>query len=173
AALVAAEAVAGPLHAVIAHSLGAAATTLALRRGLPLQRAVFVGPPRDPVDWTREFAGRLGISRRVMSAFKANSERRLGIRWEELDVPSAARGLRQPLLVVHDREDREVPGSNGHAVAMAWPGARLDTTRGLGHQRILRDPAVVARSVAFVADDPEPVRPASWPAPCATPGCLR
>jgi len=173
AALAATGAALGPIHGVIAHSLGAAATALALRRGLSLGRAVFLGPPRDPIDWTREFAARLGIAPHVLAALQANSERRLGFRWEELDVPAAARSLRVPLLVFHDRGDREVPWSDGHAIATAWAGARLETTRGLGHQRILRDPAVVEHAVAFVAGDTEPARPAAWLAPCPTPGCLR
>ena len=39
-------------------------------------------------------------------------------------------------------------------VAAAVPGARIELTEGLGHRRILRDPAVVTRAVAFVGDPP-------------------
>jgi len=173
AALAATASALGPLHGVVAHSLGAAATAFALQRGTPVGRAVFVGPPRDPLDWTRAFAGRLGLSADVLGRLQASSERRLGFRWEELNVPAAARELEAPLLVFHDQRDREVAWSDGHAVATAWPGARLQTTRGLGHQRILRDPEVVRHAVAFVAGDAEPPRPAAWPAACPTPGCQR
>jgi hypothetical protein len=41
----------------------------------------------------------------------------------------------------------------GAAIAAAWPGAELVTTEGLGHRRILRDPAVVARVTDFLAAD--------------------
>jgi hypothetical protein len=52
---------------------------------------------------------------------------------------------------VHDRHDKEVPYADGARVADAWPAARLHTTESLGHQRILRDPAVVAEVTRFVA----------------------
>jgi pimeloyl-ACP methyl ester carboxylesterase len=52
--------------------------------------------------------------------------------------------------VIHDRDDAEVPVANGEAIAAAWPGAQLVTTGGLGHTRIVHDPQVVARAVAFV-----------------------
>ena len=43
------------------------------------------------------------------------------------------------------------PWEQGEAIALAWPGAEMVTTNGLGHGRVLRDPAVVARVSAFVA----------------------
>jgi hypothetical protein len=36
-------------------------------------------------------------------------------------------------------------------IAAAWPGARFMKTQGLGHGRILRDPAVVEAAVAFIS----------------------
>jgi hypothetical protein len=56
-----------------------------------------------------------------------------------------------PLLLVHDRQDSETGWSDSAAIARAWPAARLVTTAGLGHRRILRDPAVVAEVAGFVA----------------------
>ena len=70
--------------------------------------------------------------------------RRSTCRASPRDLPMAA-------LVVHDREDTEVRWAEGASIAAAWPGAELLTTRGLGHRRILRDPAVVARVIAFLA----------------------
>lgn len=142
----------GPFHAVIAHSLGAAAATLALRDGLAARRVVFLGPAAVPPSWVRPFARGLGLSDAVIDRLRARSERRLGLAWEELDVTRLARGLEQPLLVIHDAHDAEVPVSDGREIAAAWRGARLVETAGLGHMRILRDPAVVAEAAAFAAD---------------------
>jgi pimeloyl-ACP methyl ester carboxylesterase len=58
-----------------------------------------------------------------------------------------------PVLLVHDRDDRETAWSGGRDLSRAWPGARLLTTSGLGHRRILSDPKVVAEAVQFVAGD--------------------
>jgi hypothetical protein len=38
----------------------------------------------------------------------------------------------------------------GRAIASAWQGAELCSTRGLGHQRILRDPDVIGTVMQFL-----------------------
>jgi pimeloyl-ACP methyl ester carboxylesterase len=145
----------GPAHAVIGHSFGAVGTAFALRAGLPVGRAVFVAPPASPTAWTSRFARELGIAPAVMRRMQVRAERRLGFGWADLELPAIGRDLDVPLLVAHDRDDPEVPWSDGAAIAAAWPGARVVTTTGLGHRRILRDPELVARVVSFVASDPD------------------
>jgi pimeloyl-ACP methyl ester carboxylesterase len=65
-------------------------------------------------------------------------------------------GRDDALLVVHDRDDREVPIEHGRRLAATWPLAELRETDGLGHRRILRDPNVVATAVAFVREGVQP-----------------
>ena len=170
----------GPARAVIAHSLGAAAVTFAVREGLGVERLVFVGAPADPLTWVERFGRRLGLSRAVMAEMRRHSEKRIQARWEDLPLVPV-RGLAQPppLLVVHDRDDREVPCADGAAIAAAWPGARFLETSGLGHRRVLRDAAVVAAVAGFLDGEDEgprrtcapggrPVWPAARPASSST-----
>ncbi len=142
----------GGLHGVVAHSLGAAATALALRDGLSVARLVFVGPAADPPSWVAPFAARFGITPAVVERLQQRSERRLGLPWSSLRVPALAPSLDAPLLVIHDEDDAEVPVQDGLEIAAAWPNARFEVTEGLGHNRPLRDPSVVARAVEFLAD---------------------
>jgi pimeloyl-ACP methyl ester carboxylesterase len=150
-ALLAVAEAAGPAYGIVAHSVGAAVSALALRRGLRAGRLVFLAPAGNPEGFTRTFATRLGLGPASLRAMRLRAERRIGVRFEELDVRVLARGQRAPLLVFHDREDEEIGWDDGAAVAEAWPGAQIVTTRGLGHHRLLKDPAVVARAVAFLA----------------------
>jgi pimeloyl-ACP methyl ester carboxylesterase len=146
------SAVAGAVgaRAAIAHSLGGFGVAWALASGLALDAAVLVAPPRGPVDFFRRFCDALALSPDVRDATRARLARRLGVAVEDVDV--ARRVGATPLLVIHDRHDREVPWSDGDAIARAWPGAALVSTSGLGHRRILRDGAVGARASAFVLD---------------------
>jgi pimeloyl-ACP methyl ester carboxylesterase len=163
----------GRIHAVVAHSMGAAATTYAMSRwaegpsgalegslaessALPCARFAFVAPPIDPREFVRAFASTVGFDEATVSRLRRRVERRFALPLESLYAPALARKLDAPLLVVHDEEDREVPLRAGQALAAAWPGARLHVTHGLGHVRILRDPGVVARIVDFVARPVEP-----------------
>ena len=154
-ALAAVVAAHGPAHAVVAHSLGATATAYAIRQGLPVGRLVLVSPMADPVPYTRAFAARLGFGERVRTRLVARLERRVGMPMSDFDVPTMAhQAATPPLLLVHDRLDAETGWSDSAAIARSWPDARLVTTTGLGHRRILRAPAVVAEVAAFVAGQP-------------------
>ena len=155
----------GPIHAVIAHSIGAAAAACALRDGLHAEAAVFLAPPADltlHADITLEA---LGFGRRARELMRERVERRLGVPWSTLDVMSFAAQMRTPLLVIHDREDAEVPWQEGAGIAQAWPGATLSTTGGLGHRRLLREREVLREAVTFVLDNLHWRRPAMAPAP--------
>jgi hypothetical protein len=63
-------------------------------------------------------------------------------------------GKRVPMLIVHDNSDREVEVHQALKIAEAHPGAELLLTDGLGHARILRDPAVVDAIAAFARREP-------------------
>jgi len=150
-ALTAVVAAHGPAAAVVAHSLGATAAAYAMRGGLAVGRAVFVAPMADPLPYTCTFAGRLGFGERVRTRLVGRIERRVGLPLSAFAVPAMAGTMATPpLLLVHDRQDAETGWSDSQAIARAWPGARLVTTTGLGHRRILRDPAVVAEVTGFV-----------------------
>jgi len=160
-ALQAVVAARGPAHAVIAHSLGAAATALAASWGLDAGHFVLLAPPADPLSWADEFGAVLGARPEVMALTRANSERRLRFSWHDLDIPAAVRRLSARALVIHDQDDEIVPFEEGAAIAGAWPGAELVPTTGLRHRGVLQDDAVVAQSVEFVADGQSGYWPAS------------
>jgi pimeloyl-ACP methyl ester carboxylesterase len=152
-ALAAVVAANGPADAVIAHSLGATVAAYALGHGLETGRMAFVAPMADPVPYTRMFAGRLGFGERTRSRLVARIERRVGTSMAAFAVPAmAGRVATPPLLLVHDRHDTETGWADSAAIARSWPGARLVSTSGLGHRRILRDPAVVAGVTGFVLE---------------------
>lgn len=140
----------GGVYGVVAHSMGGAATTFALSEGLGIERAVFISPPADPREFLAIFSAALGISDEVRARVKERVERRLGTRMEDMQATVLAPSMRMPLLVVHDRDDKEVPVHVGESVARAWPGAHLIITEGLGHQRILRAETVTNIAVSFI-----------------------
>jgi pimeloyl-ACP methyl ester carboxylesterase len=150
-----------PLAGVIAHSMGGAAVTFALNRarsrsaaeaepGAGSPRLVFIAPPIDVRDFVLGVGSELGLSERTRSALETALERRVGQRMEDMHALRLAPGMTAPLLILHDEQDRAVPIACGESLARAWPHAALKKTTGLGHNRILRDPASVAAVVAHV-----------------------
>lgn len=152
AALHAAVQAHGRPHAVIAHSMGAAAAAFALREGVRPARLVLLAPPADLHAMLRAFADQLGLGRRVRAGLERAVQRQVGLPFAAFDVPAIADAVAiPPTLIVHDRDDREVAFAQAAAIAVAWPDARLVATTGLGHRKLLRDEAVRDDVIGFVA----------------------
>ena len=141
----------GSVAAVVAHSLGGAAAALALANGkASFKKVVLVSPPSDLVGYSRRFARWYWMPEAVRKGMQAAIEERYGVRWENLEVPRVAPRLSAQALVIHDRDDRLMPWTHGAAVARHWPGAKLMSTEGLGHRRILSDERVTRAAAEFI-----------------------
>jgi pimeloyl-ACP methyl ester carboxylesterase len=141
----------GPIEAVVAHSFGAAAATLAMGElGVAAGGAVMLAPAGSPWEFVRRFAGTIGLPDARAQGMAGRVSTRVGRTPESLDPRHAASGLAVPALVLHDPADSEVPWSHGERLAAAWPGARLEPRPGTGHRRILRDRATIDTIVGFV-----------------------
>ncbi len=142
----------GPAEAVVAHSLGTIATYLTLRYGwLGTQRLVFVAPMVDAMSLFDLFQGALGFGPRTRRAFDRAVDELVGFPVADFDARVQARYVDPvPTLVLADRSDRQTPYDDAADFARSV-GADLVTTDGLGHRRILRDPAVIAQVVEFLA----------------------
>jgi pimeloyl-ACP methyl ester carboxylesterase len=140
----------GPLHAVIAHSMGSAVLAEALHVGLAAQRVVLISAPARYERYARAFAASAGLDAEGTEAMLAALRDAIGVDMREISLPRRAPHFRQPALFVHSSDDRVVPIEDSLASALAWPGARHLRVEGLGHRRILADPAVIAAVMAFV-----------------------
>lgn len=140
----------GPVHALVGHSLGGAAAAMVMaRRPQSAGRAVLIAPPASLAESTRRLARALAWPEAMRAAVQRRIEYRFGIAWSEFE---AERNIGpQPLLVIHDRGDREVPYAEGMRYANAWPAARMLETAGLGHRRVLHDPTAIGASLDFIA----------------------
>ncbi len=131
------------------------------------EKVVLVSPPADLVGYSRRFARWYWMPEAVRRAMQSAIEDRYGVLWENLEVARLAPRLSAPALVIHDRDDRMVPWTQGARVANLWPGARLMSTDGLGHGRILGNDAVTRAAADFITGRSAiaPVAAATQPAP--------
>ena len=140
----------GPFEAIVAHSMGTAATIMALDRGVKVSAVVLFGPTARPGEYIQRFTSIIGLSERAGILMQKRLGERYKLRWEDVDMPRIASSLTIPAIIFHDRDDEDAAWKDGSEIARAWPGAELVTTNGLGHRRILREPAVVARVVEWI-----------------------
>ena len=67
-----------------------------------------------------------------------------------MDVTQIVPRLTTRALVVHDRNDKEIPLEEGLAMAAAWPGATMMVTERFGHRRIMLAREVVSAVIEFL-----------------------
>ena len=140
----------GPLSAVVGHSLGGAATMLALSKGMQAERTVLIAPAADPMAAGERFGRAVGLAQSLRNHIFDEWEKRFQIPVAGLQAHVNVPFIACPALVVHDIEDKEVPWAEGERYARYWPQARLISTTGLGHHRVASEPEVIADALRFL-----------------------
>ncbi len=143
-----------PVHAVIGHSLGGAATltVLAETREFHPRRICIFGVPADMDYILESFAMMLSLRPRALESLRAQFARKFGRTAREISLEAAAPHIRIPVLVVHDEEDNVAPMAQASAITSLIPHAALLRTRGLGHSGGLRDADTIGKVVAFLSE---------------------
>ena len=145
----------GEVRAMVAHSFGAASVAglpVRLPGAMRLPRLVLLSAPVSPRAVAGRFADFLFLPNDFVERFAEYVQQATGRPADSFAVAVAGPGTRaEKVLVLHDEDDEIIPFAEGLQIAAAWPGVELHATRGLGHNRILRDAGVVQSALAFIA----------------------
>jgi pimeloyl-ACP methyl ester carboxylesterase len=141
----------GPLHAIIAHSFGTMATTLAIHQGLSVDKAVCISAPTSLQYLIERFCQRLGISPKTQKFLTQMLEQEFGNDiWQRIESDRHVADSTIAALIIHDKDDVDVPWQWSERLANAWPNSHFWLTRGMGHRRILRNRAVITAVCEFI-----------------------
>jgi pimeloyl-ACP methyl ester carboxylesterase len=141
----------GKFAGIIAHSWGAAATIMALSAGMGAEKVVCL----SAACWLSSAVKTISKLLRLRPETEAELCRLFELQfgeevWQRASADLSAAKLAIPGLLFHDCNDRKIHHRESQSIAEAWSGAELVLTSGLGHERILRDPNVIAQTVAFI-----------------------
>ncbi|CAM5475082.1 alpha/beta hydrolase [Rhodanobacter lindaniclasticus] len=139
----------GDAALAVGHSLGGAAVAFAQDESWHADRLILVAPAADMKAAAGRFFRFMRLGDYLRQPFYDWLLRRTGVSIEQLQVHRHLPALGQPALIVHDLDDVDVPWGEGERYAQFWPGARLLTTQGLGHRRVLDAPEVIEAALAF------------------------
>lgn len=149
--LIALQKIAGPFEAVITHSFGGPCMGVALQRGFETRCMVSIAPPSNTRRLIERFAELLHLPLSAKNNLMQRFEAQFGPSiWEDVSMEIMVRDIKLPGLLIHDEHDRDIPWQDGRDVARAWSQSRFIKTAGLGHRRVLREPAVIDAAVAFI-----------------------
>jgi pimeloyl-ACP methyl ester carboxylesterase len=155
AALEVAEAM-GPMRFALGHSIGASAILAAGEGHSPLPRSysfeayVLVAIPDRCSDLIGRFGSELCLSPRELRAFERRLEKIARRPIKEFNASNLLATLRRPALILHSRDDDEVPFSDAVQIASANSSAELAVFDGLGHRGILYAPPAVRAAGNFL-----------------------
>jgi pimeloyl-ACP methyl ester carboxylesterase len=147
------SAIKGNPEAIIAHSFGGGASLYAISKGLPVKKLINIASPTIADRIIQSYLKAIGGSWKTGENFKKLIQKRHGKSFEEFTALYLIKQVPQDLklMLVHDEQDKEVDIFHVHELIKIFPSARLLQTRGLGHNRILKDDAVIAECLNFVA----------------------
>lgn len=152
-AIVQADQTWGPFYGAIGHSMGAAALSIAMDSGARLGRLVLISSPGNLYDVLHGFAGFVGLSEKVAGLFVQHIEKEVGTPAKDLDVGRVFSRLRPKALIIHAKNDREVPFESHDAILSSWPGLQSHTPDTLGHRRIIQSPDIARRIRLFMNEE--------------------
>lgn len=145
----------GKVECIVAHSFGTAAVTVASKLGLETKRLVFISPIADMSAVAHKVGKHLGIPMKIIDKMHAytwkhnnKSFTKYGENWETL----LQSNFKVPTLIFHDIDDREIGIEHSKLLSKRWPWAKLVTTEGLGHRKILDNDAVAMQVLTFIQE---------------------
>ncbi|MGF2685649.1 alpha/beta fold hydrolase [Marinobacter sp. DUT-3] len=139
-----------PVHAAIGHSMGAGVLCYVQAHDRSIERLVLISGPAHFHGILTRFSAFLGLGALAEKRFLASVESHVGIAISDLDMTGLAEHITQPVMIVHDLEDKEIPFSEALQLHQRFPSCHLLETRALGHRRILQGDEVVERIDGFL-----------------------
>lgn len=142
-----------PINTIIAHSLGATSTAIALSKEVFARKVVCLASLCWLSSSVERFSQLLRLSPQTKEELYHLMENKFGKDvWDIFSVDKRVANLPIPALLFHDRADRDCSLQESQAIAESWQDSQLIVTEGLGHNRILRDEQVIQHTVNFIKD---------------------
>ena len=155
-ALIAIQTQVGEIDTVIAHSLGGMAAVLSTHQGLTPLNMVLIGPHMDVQKMFESYSELLNLNKKVSNQFYQNIGQKMAEilevddPWALLNTENLMANRKPRGLLVFDNDDEEIPQELFQSILTHWNDCEVQQTKGLGHQNILKDEAVIDRVLSFL-----------------------
>lgn len=141
----------GEIKVGIGHSFGGVSLLYAKKEGLKLDSVVMIASPTIGEDILTSFRKKLNASPQTSVALRKMVIKKFNLDFEEITACELAKTISlKNHLIIHDKNDLDVPYYNAEVLHKINPTSELLLTKGLGHTRILRDDQVVDSTLKFI-----------------------
>ena len=139
----------GPFEGIIGHSMGGNALATAIAEGLECPKVVLISSPASIDRVLQRFSEFIGLPKRSRDQFVQLVEEAVGIPASELNTANNLSRSGSKGLVIHDRNDPEIPYDEALEIVGKWPASSLFSTEGFGHRAIVRQDLVWNKVAEF------------------------
>ena len=140
----------GPFEYAIGHSLGGMSILNAIKQNLVVKKAVTIGSGDIIQDIIDDFVKNLKLKPENGLRIKEHFESKFGEEMDDYSAYKAAQKVQIPVLVIHDQNDEDVSVNSAYHIDKHLVHSELFITEGLGHRKILGDPAVIETILKFI-----------------------
>ena len=140
----------GPFQIAIGHSLGGMSVLNAIKDGLSVKKAVIIGSGDIVQDILNEFISKLGLKTEMSNKLRDHFEDTYQVKMDDFSAYRAAQKVQIPVLVIHDKDDPEVPVDAGIHIHKHLQNGSLFLTENLGHRKILGNQIVIKEIIDFI-----------------------
>lgn len=142
----------GSFEFAIGHSLGGMSILNAIKEGLPIKKAVIIGSGDIIQDILDEFVSKMELNPKTASMMKSHFEKKFGVEMESYSASFAAKSVQIPVLVIHDKNDSEIPVQAATSIKNNLKKGEILITEKLGHRKILGDKKVIETILTFISN---------------------
>lgn len=135
---------------VIAHSFGGGALLFSIMNGLPVKKLINIASPTMADEIIKSYLRAVNGSWETGLRFKDLIKKKYNKPFEEFTTMHFIEHIKGlDLMLVHDVDDKDVTIIQAEKLAEKYPASFLKTS-GLGHNRILKDDAVIRACIDFI-----------------------
>ncbi len=140
----------GPFTAAIGHSFGGMALLRAKKENASFKKLITIGIADSIVDITTNFIKMMELKPKIAVKLKQFFDNKHQIDLETYASNISAKDVYIPTLVIHDKDDADVPVSCAINVRQNLKNGEMLLTKGLGHRRILKNKEVINSMITFI-----------------------
>lgn len=144
------ERIHGKFDIAIGHSLGGMTVLNSIKKGLKVDKAVIIGSGNSINDILHDFVKKMKLKPAIADLMRTSFEAAFNESMENYSGSNAAKEVNIPVLVMHDKDDEDVPFTASENIHKTLKNSELYLTENLGHRKILGNEEVILRIKEFI-----------------------
>lgn len=141
----------GPFEATIGHSFGGAVNMYCRLKGLAVKKMILISSPSVADDILENYLSIINGHVERLDYFRSYVRKQYNVEFNDITTYVMSEKIPPiPMLLIHDQDDTDAPIRHARILQSKLQYPTLIETKGLGHNRILKDRSVIDSCLEFV-----------------------